>query len=222
MSINPAPLATESRPFPASAASLDPRPPTAASAEANGGDTAFWGEGGFDFGDLLDLINPLQHLPIISTLYRAITGDTIAPGPRLLGGAAFGGPLGMASAMINLAIEDTTGRDIGANTLALFDRKAGPPEVVAIATARTAPLQALVLAQTEAPVLARGAAAGSESRSFGTPTTPSIDGPRRLTSAEIAEFVARYESSLLMARTLYEPEEGQPLMPALLAVRRWR
>lgn len=223
MSINPAPLATESRPFATSAASLDPRPPTAASAEANGGDTAFWGEDGFDFGDLLDLINPLQHLPIISTLYREITGDTIAPGPRLLGGAAFGGPLGMASAMVNLAIEDTTGRDIGANALALFDRappasKVVAPEVVAIATTETAPLQAPVLAQTQAPLLAqteasapaRGAAAGSESRSFGAPTTPSIDDPRRLTPAEIAEFVARYERSLLKARTLYESEEGQP------------
>jgi len=173
MSINLAPLATESRPFATSAASLDPRPPTAASAEANG-------------------------------------GDTIAPEPRLLGGAAFGGPLGMASAMVNLAIEDTAGRDIGANALALFDRKAGTPEVMAIATGRTTPLQALVLAQTEATVPARGAAAGSESRSFGTPTTPPIDGPCRLTSAKIAEFVARYERSLPMARTLYESEEGQP------------
>jgi len=173
MSINPAPLATESRPFTASAASIDPRPPTAAAAEAN-------------------------------------DGDRIAPGPRLLGRAAFGGPLGMASTMANLAIEDNTSRDIGANALALFNRKAGAPEVVAIATARTAPLQALLFAQTEAPVPAGGAAAGTENRSFGTPTTPSIDGPHRLTSAEIAEFAARYERSLLMARTLYQLEEGQP------------
>jgi len=118
MSINPEPLVTESRPFAASTASLDPRPPTETAAGANGGDTAFWGEDGLDFGDLLDLINPLKQPPIISTLYREITGGTIAPGPRL-----FGGPLGMASTMVNLEIEDTTGRDIGANALALFDRK---------------------------------------------------------------------------------------------------
>ena len=31
------------------------------------------------FSDLLDIINPLQQLPIVSTIYRAITGD---PSPR--------------------------------------------------------------------------------------------------------------------------------------------
>lgn len=80
--------------------------------------------------------------------------------------------------------------------------------MVAIATVRMAPLQALVLAQTEVPGPAHGAAAGSESRSFGMPTKPSIYSPPRFTPAEIAEFVARYERSLLMARTLYESEEG--------------
>ena len=33
--------------------------------------------GGFTFHDFLSIINPLQHLPVISTIYRAITGDTI-------------------------------------------------------------------------------------------------------------------------------------------------
>ena len=196
MSINPAPLAAESRPFAASAASLDPRPPSAPPAETSGGETAFWGEDGFDFGDLLDLVNPLQHLPIVSTLYREITGDTIAPGPRLLGGAVFGGPLGMASAMVNLAIEAATGRDIGANAVALFDREPPAPEVLAAVTApETGPAQA------------SGATAGAERRSSDWPMALSTEDPqRRLTAAEVAAFVARYERSLLTARTLYETE----------------
>ncbi len=33
----------------------------------------------FSFDDFLDIINPLQHLPVISTIYRAITHDTINP-----------------------------------------------------------------------------------------------------------------------------------------------
>ncbi|MDP6473864.1 MAG: hypothetical protein QF894_03030 [Alphaproteobacteria bacterium] len=37
----------------------------------------FFGADGFGFDDFLDLINPLQHIPIISTIYREITGDTI-------------------------------------------------------------------------------------------------------------------------------------------------
>ena len=31
----------------------------------------------FTFDDFLDIINPLQHLPIVSMIYRAITGDNI-------------------------------------------------------------------------------------------------------------------------------------------------
>ena len=52
-----------------------------------------------------------------------------------------------------------------------------------------------------------GSAANRDPR---PPTTPSIDGPRRLTSAEIAEIVVRYERSRPMARSLYESEEGHP------------
>ena len=53
-----------------------------------------FGADGFNFLDLLDVINPLQHIPFVSTLYRALTGDTIAPASRVAGGAPFGGPIG--------------------------------------------------------------------------------------------------------------------------------
>ena len=45
-------------------------------------DSAF-GDDGFGFDDVLDAINPLQHIPIVSTIYRAITGDKIDVAPRL-------------------------------------------------------------------------------------------------------------------------------------------
>ena len=48
-------------------------------------------EEGFGFLDVLDMINPLQHLPIVSTIYRNLTGDTIKPVAQVVGGAAFGG-----------------------------------------------------------------------------------------------------------------------------------
>jgi len=42
---------------------------------------------GFSFGavfhDLLDIVNPLQHLPVIGTLYRAITGDKLGTVEKL-------------------------------------------------------------------------------------------------------------------------------------------
>jgi len=86
---------------------------------------ALFGDDGFDFDDFLDIINPLQHIPIISTIYRAVSGDTIATGPRLAGGALFGGVFGFMSAAVDAAIEDSTGHDIGDHVVvALF----GGPE----------------------------------------------------------------------------------------------
>src|SRR5258708_13862275 len=48
-----------------------------------------WGQKGFQFHDLLDAINPLQHLPVISTVYRWITGNTIAKLPTILANAIY-------------------------------------------------------------------------------------------------------------------------------------
>ena len=74
----------------------------------------------FSFSDLLDVINPLQHIPGISTAYRTITGDDIAPVARVAGSALFFGPIGIASAFANLASESLTGKDIGENLTSLF------------------------------------------------------------------------------------------------------
>lgn len=52
-------------------------------------------ESGQSFGDLItDMVNPLQHIPVIGQLYRAVTGDEIAPASQVAGGAIFGGPIG--------------------------------------------------------------------------------------------------------------------------------
>lgn len=57
-------------------------------------------EDAMGFGDFVDLINPLQHVPIIGEVYRNVTGDEISDGARHAGhalyGLALGGPLGMA------------------------------------------------------------------------------------------------------------------------------
>ena len=79
-----------------------------------------WGEDGFTFGDILDVINPLQHLPVISTVYRAITGDTISPASRVLGDGLFGGPIGAAVGAANALLEYESGKDVGEHMLALL------------------------------------------------------------------------------------------------------
>src|SRR4029078_7348042 len=67
------------------------------------------GELSFSFEDLLDTINPLQQIPVVNWIYRAITGDQIAPGPRLIGGAVFGGALGVLLAGVQAGLEEMTG-----------------------------------------------------------------------------------------------------------------
>ncbi len=74
----------------------------------------------FGFFDFLDVINPLQHIPVISTLYREITGDEIQPAARVAGGMIFGGPTGFITAIANSVSEETTGKDIGENILEAF------------------------------------------------------------------------------------------------------
>jgi len=75
------------------------------------------------FADVLDVINPLQHLPGISTAYRELTGDAISAGARLAGGALFGGPIGFFASLINSIIEQETGKDVGANLYASVSGK---------------------------------------------------------------------------------------------------
>ena len=79
-----------------------------------------WGSNGFDFKDVLDVINPLQHIPIVSSIYRHITGDEIAPAPRAIGGALFGGPVGLLAAVGNNIMESETGADAGETAIAMF------------------------------------------------------------------------------------------------------
>ena len=55
-------------------------------------------EADLTFDDFIDVINPLHHLPIVSTIYRAITGDQISVHARAMGGGLYGGPIGLLAA----------------------------------------------------------------------------------------------------------------------------
>ena len=93
-------------------------------------DIAYEGEDdGFGFDDVLDIINPLQHLPVIGTIYRKITGDTIRPFSNIVGGAIFGGPIGAASGAINLAVKQGTGKDLAENALSIVGIETVPAVV---------------------------------------------------------------------------------------------
>ena len=77
------------------------------------------------FHSILSELNPLQYLPVIGTIYRAVTGDTIPEAVRSIGSflvsGLIGGPIGLATNVAMQAIERVTGIDpekIGHDVLA--------------------------------------------------------------------------------------------------------
>ncbi len=120
----------------------------------------------FSFADFLDIINPLQHIPIVSTIYRSITGDEISGAARIFGGALFGGPLGFVVAIVNSIFDEINGKDLGETVLAALtggDEPAATDPVEGIAIARAGPGQ-LVAEAVQEPLVT---AAGSKPEAYG-------------------------------------------------------
>ena len=73
------------------------------------------GDHGFSFHDILSAINPLQYLPVVGTIYRALTGDVI-PEPLQRAGSLvvsglLGGPVGVVTSIATTLAEKITGID---------------------------------------------------------------------------------------------------------------
>ena len=66
----------------------------------------------YAFKDVVDIVNPLHHIPIVGSIYRSVTGDEIKPASRIIGGSVFGGPLGAVTSTINAISEMQTGKDL--------------------------------------------------------------------------------------------------------------
>ena len=95
----------------------------------------------FSFWDLVDIVNPLQHIPVVNTLYRKITGDEIGSVARVIGGGIYGGFAGAALGGVNAVLADSTGKDIGETVLAMItgdDDKPATAEPAAVQTADAA------------------------------------------------------------------------------------
>jgi len=73
----------------------------------------------FGFADLIDMVNPLHHVPVVGHVYRELTGDEIKPISKIVGGAAFGGPMGVATALIDTVITEETGQDMAQNAMGM-------------------------------------------------------------------------------------------------------
>jgi hypothetical protein len=88
------------------------------------------------FQHILDVINPLQHLPIIGTIYRAATGERLDPVEKIAGDAIYGGLWGAVTAVADVAFEAITGKSVEDTVMAWFRGGSSPRHV---ASARLAP-----------------------------------------------------------------------------------
>jgi hypothetical protein len=75
----------------------------------------------FSFSDVLDIVNPLQHLPVIGTLYRKLTHDEIGTPEKIMGDTLYGGVPGLISSVADTAFEKITGKNFADTALSLFD-----------------------------------------------------------------------------------------------------
>ena len=155
-------------------------------------ESLYWGDDGIGFGDLVDVVNPLHHLPVVGTAYREMTGDEIAPAAKIIGGMIFGGPIGLVMAIVNAIFEEATGKEFGTAVTEIFTgdedetrsqlAEAGteggdaPPqgtgETVAMATPPTATTEALT-SPLAAPQ-AQAAAAATLSQMAPAGATPQL------------------------------------------------
>ena len=93
--------------------------------------SSFVGEDGVTFSDFLDVVNPLQNIPVVSSYYRESTGDEASMMAKLAGGALYGGLFGVgaiagfAASLVNTILENQTGKDVGGHVLATLQGTAG-------------------------------------------------------------------------------------------------
>lgn len=95
-----------------------PVPLTPAGGNANTGNSVF--------GTVLDTINPLQHIPVVSSLFRAAQGISISPVAQIAGDTLFGGLIGGAissflSSAADVGVKQASGKSISEHVVDTLD-----------------------------------------------------------------------------------------------------
>ncbi|MBI1996892.1 MAG: hypothetical protein HYU31_00905 [Deltaproteobacteria bacterium] len=137
-----APAAARSAGYPDIALEIAARPSDSATPAPAKSEKSFslWEQESFGFRDLLDIINPLQHIPIVATIYRNMTGDNLGMAPRVIGGALWGRIGGFVSGIVNAVVGWFTGKDIGDHIYAaLFGKTDEAGDGTAMARAANSP-----------------------------------------------------------------------------------
>jgi hypothetical protein len=136
-------------------------------------------DGSFGFGDLLDIVNPLQHIPVVSAIYRRLTGDVPGNVAELAGDTLFGGPIGLGAGLLSLAFKEETGKEPGEMALGLLtgSSPAVTDPAAASAVAASSPAPAAEAAATAAhasdsPPAPAAVAAADDSVPSAAPVVP--------------------------------------------------
>jgi hypothetical protein len=139
------------------------------------------GDQDLSFWDVLDIVNPLQHIPIVGTIYRAVTGDEIKPAMQIGGDILYGGVIGGMASIANAVLQEASGKDLGGHIMAGlgFGEDGGktPPVQVAAAASSQAPSQT-----TQAPPTAASAQQQASARPTASAAPPPSGG---LTKADL-------------------------------------
>ncbi|HEX2228122.1 MAG TPA: hypothetical protein VHM64_13365 [Candidatus Binatia bacterium] len=108
---------------------------TGAAADKSSEQFVLWEKGQtFGFADFIDIINPLQHIPIVATVYRNFTGDQLGVASRIIGGGLWGRIGGLVTGVANALVEWWSGKDIGDHIYAaLFGAPTGELSAPAVA-----------------------------------------------------------------------------------------
>lgn len=85
------------------------------------------------FHRLLDIVNPLQHLPVVGTIYRAATGEHIGPIEKIAGDGLYGGIWGAVTAAADVAFEQITGKSVEDTMLAWVKGGGGRDDRIQVA-----------------------------------------------------------------------------------------
>jgi len=139
---------------------------------------------GLSFHDVLSALNPLQYLPVVGTIYRAVTGDVIPEALRRLGSmlvsGLLGGPIGLGINIAMTVAEKATGVD----PEKIVADQINPPAAVPATPATAAPTQTAAVAGPM--TTAQLAAYGVTSDASGTLKLGTIEGADVLNAIQLA------------------------------------
>jgi hypothetical protein len=194
-------------------------------------DFEFFGRDGLNAGDVIDVVNPLQHIPVVSAVYRWLTGDEISPAAELAGGFLYGGPIGLAASAAEVAITAATGQDLGTGAVASLLGPSPLKDVINLAdlpppeppmmgasanlAAAPAPVPQVAGAQA-APAPTRAAQLAARAPAAGPASTPSPDEPVTLSEDQIAKLMA-LASGKRVLKPLPPPGAPAKLPPTVAA-----